>query len=315
MRKESILITGGAGFIGSHTVEQLLEEGHAVRVLDNFSSGKRSNLPDHPRLEIHEGDICKRDDVRAAMQDIDRCLHLAAQVSVAFSLEHPDLSAVQNINGTVNVMHAARIHGIKRLVFASSAAIYGVPQQLPLTEDSAVAPLSPYGLEKSVNEQYAMLMTQLHDMPMLGLRYFNIYGPRQDPKSPYAGVISLFVDRLTAGQAPQIYGDGQQTRDFVFVKDIARANSAALFSTHRGVCNVATGGRVSLLELLDNLQKLLGTSLQAEFLAARAGDIQHSQGCPQRLGEWLNLIPRWSLDEGLKELLQARPSILDSNAI
>ncbi|MEG3078960.1 SDR family NAD(P)-dependent oxidoreductase [Halomonas sp. 5021] len=299
-----VLVTGGAGFIGSHTVDLLLASGYSVRVLDNFSSGRQANLPEHKHLDVMQGDIRSREDVSAAMRGITHCLHLAAQVSVSRSVEDPYDSATHNILGALNVMQSAAQAKVTKLVYASSAAVYGVPTQLPLTEESCQQPLSPYGLEKWVDERYAALLASLHNLPSLGLRYFNVYGPRQDPHSPYAGVVARFIDRLLAHQAPIVYGDGHQSRDFIYVGDVARANLTALFSEQCGICNVATGQRINLLELIDLLNHFTGCSLPAQHLPAKAEDIQHSYGDPQRLAEWLSLSPQWTLSEGLSELIQ-----------
>ena len=202
----TVLITGGAGFIGSHTVDLLLENGFNVRVLDNFSNGSKTNLPaDHSNLEIIEGDITDVSDVNTAMDGVDQCIHLAAQVSVVSSVEDASHSAQQNILGFVNIIEAIRKNKIARLVYASSAAAYGNPVELPLSESSLLVPESPYGLEKKINEQYADLFYTLHQMSACGLRYFNVYGPRQDPKSPYAGVIALFVERIKNKQPLTIF--------------------------------------------------------------------------------------------------------------
>jgi len=193
----TILVTGGAGFIGSHTVDQLLAQKHSVRVLDNFSNGSRTNLPDESdNLTVIEGDITHEQDVQKAMQGVDQCIHLAAQVSVVSSVEDASFSVQQNILGYVNIIEAMRKQNDSRLVYASSAAAYGNPVELPLKESSALSPESPYGLEKKVNEQYDELFLNLHKLSACGMRYFNVYGPRQDPKSPYAGVIALFVQRI-----------------------------------------------------------------------------------------------------------------------
>ncbi|WP_240538677.1 NAD-dependent epimerase/dehydratase family protein [Halomonas sp. SH5A2] len=301
---QCVLVTGGAGFIGSHTVDLLLAYGYSVRVLDNFSTGRRVNLPTHEQLDVVRGDIRSQDDVFSAMQGVTHCLHLAAQVSVPRSVEDPYDSATHNILGALNVMQAAAQAKVTKLVYASSAAVYGAPAQLPLTEASCLQPLSPYGLEKWVDERYATLLNSLHGLPSLGLRYFNVYGPRQDPQSPYAGVVARFIDRLLADQAPIVFGDGQQSRDFIYVGDVARANLAALFSEQCGICNVATGQRINLLELIDLLNQFTGCSLPTQHLPAKAEDIQHSYGDTQRLAEWLSLTPQWTLSEGLSELVQ-----------
>ena len=236
-----VLVTGGAGFIGSHSVDALLAGGTEVVVLDNFSTGKTANLPSHARLTLERGDIRNRPDVAGAIVGCTHVLHLAAQVSVRASVEDPPGSAQHNVLGFVNVLDAARRAGVKRVVYASSASAFGDPGELPLSESSPLAPLSPYGLEKSCNEQYAALFKQIFGLSALGLRYFNVYGPRQDPASPYTGVINKFADRLRAGQPLTVFGDGGQTRDFIFVKDVARVNVAALAACRMARCASAPG--------------------------------------------------------------------------
>lgn len=301
---KKVLITGGAGFIGSHTADLLMEQGIAVRVFDNLSSGHRENLPaQHNLLEFVKGDICDASAVKDAIQGVTHCLHLAAQVSVVASLEDPEFSAKQNIVGFVNVLDACRKQGVSRLVYASSAAIYGEPPKLPLDEEVPVKQLSPYGLEKQVNEYYADMYHRLYNFSSLGMRFFNVYGPRQDPKSPYAGVIALFVDRITAAQPVTVFGDGQQTRDFIYVRDVARANVAALNSTYQGACNVATGKRTSLLDLINALSELTGNKTDVKFAPPRTGDIVHSLADPGRMNRELKTIAESPLKDGLAALL------------
>lgn len=299
-----VLITGGAGFIGSHTADLLLELNIPVRVLDNLSSGFRENLPaHHDLLEFVEGDICDAETVEQCMQGISHVLHLAAQVSVVNSLEDPAFSAQQNILGFVNVINSARKHKVARLVYASSAAIYGEPSTLPLTEDVPMKQLSPYGLEKAINEQYAELFKTLYNLSSLGQRFFNVYGPRQDPKSPYAGVIALFVDRITAKQDVTVFGDGENTRDFIYVRDVARANVAALQKDFQGACNIATGRKTSLLDLIDTLAELANFKPGIDFQPPREGDIVHSLASPKAMNEKLGIIADTSLKDGLGKLL------------
>ncbi len=301
---KKVLVTGGAGFIGSHAVDALLTLGMPVRVLDDLSAGRRDNLPrSHPRLEFLEGDIREPRTVDLAMQGVSHCLHLAAQVSVARSLEDPRASAERNVLGFVTVLEAARTAGVERFVYASSAAVYGDPVVLPLTEDGSLKPLSPYGLEKLINEHYADLYQRVHGLSIMGLRYFNVYGPRQDPRSPYAGVIALFADRIRSDRALQVYGDGHQTRDFIYVGDVARANVAALAAQSTGVCNVATGRSVTLLELIQILGKLCGEEPEIEFQPPRAGDIQRSAADVSRLHQLLETPAETSLQQGLMTLL------------
>jgi len=305
-RIRRVLVTGGAGFIGSHTVEALLRRGRAVRVLDDLSSGKVENLPErHPRLELRIGSILDRDQLDSAMQGVEGCIHLAAQVSAARSVEAPLPSARRNVLGFINVLEALRHTGVPRLVYASSAAIYGEPLRLPLEEGETACPNNPYGLEKYVDELYADLYRRLHGVSTMGLRYFNVYGPRQDPSSPYSGVISRFVERIAAGETPTVFGDGRQTRDFIHVGDVAAANVAALEADAQGVCNVATGRRSDLLELLRLLGDCLGTTVRPAFEEARAGDIRDSCGDARRLEQVLGLVASRSLEDGLADLVDS----------
>lgn len=303
------LVTGGAGFIGSHSVAELLATGARVRVLDNLSSGKRENLPtDHPSLEFHVGDIRNDDDVaRALSGGITHVLHLAGQVSVAASCEDPLASATHNISGFLKVFDGARRAGVKRFVYASSAAVYGTPTELPLTESSPVAPLSPYGLEKSINDQYASLYRELYGTSSMGMRFFNVYGPRQDPRSSYSGVISIFADRVRRGELLTINGDGRHTRDFIYVGDVARANVAALNGASAGVCNVATGRSVTLLDLVEVLGSVTGKKPDLRFGPERAGDIRHSAVMPLRMREELGIQGTTELIDGLRYLLATLP--------
>jgi UDP-glucose 4-epimerase len=296
------LITGGAGFIGSHTARLLLDRGHQVTVLDNLSGGKRENLPDHARLRLVVGDITDPAAVTDALDGADRVLHLAAQVSVAASVEDPIRSCRDNLLGFITVLDAARRAGVGRFVYASSAAVYGQPAELPLRETSATAPASPYGLEKLVNDQYAALYRELHGLSSLGMRYFNVYGPGQDPKSPYSGVISVFVDRLRSGSPLTVHGDGQQTRDFVYVGDVAAANLAALTGTAQGVLNVGTGSSCALLELIAALGRVAGVTPVVNHAPARDGDIRHSAMSAARLEGEFGAKATTPLDQGLRAL-------------
>ena len=301
---KKVLVTGGAGFIGSHTVDLLLENRVPVRVLDNFSSGHRENLDAaNPLLEIIEGDIVDVDTVSRQLDGVSHCLHLAAQVSVVASIEDPLHSANQNIIGFVNVLNECQRRGVARLVYASSAAVYGTPSQIPLGENAQRLQLSPYGLEKQVNEEYADLFERLHGFSSLGQRFFNVYGPRQDPKSPYAGVIALFVDAISEGRDISVFGDGLQTRDFVFVKDVARANVAALQSDLGGACNIGTGVQSTLLELIEVLSKITGKQSTVRHLAEREGDIRDSLAVVERMQRELGVTADTDLETGLRALL------------
>jgi UDP-glucose 4-epimerase len=300
-----VLVTGGAGFIGSHSVEALIAADADVVVLDNFSSGKRGNLPEHARLTVVEGDIRDRATVATAIRGCTHALNLAAQVSVRASIDDPPASAQHNIVGFANVLDCARREGVERVVFASSAAVYGNPQILPLTEQAPTDPLSPYGLEKLVNEQHATLFGKLFGLSTLGLRYFNVYGPRQDPTSQYAGVISRFADRLVANEPLTVFGDGGQTRDFIFVKDIAQVNLAALRISSKGFCNIGTGRSVNLLELIAVLAECVGRAPEIRYDPPQAGDIRHSAMAPTRMREWFGITEPTPLASGLRALIAA----------
>jgi len=304
------LVTGGAGFIGSHIVECLLERGHQARVLDNFSTGKRENLAfaaGNRSLETIEGDIRDRGTASAAVDGMDGVFHEAALVSVPKSVEQPDLSFDINVAGTFNVFEAARKQGVRRVVYASSAAVYGDNTQLPLTETATTTPLSPYGLDKLYTEHLGALYQSLYNQEMFALRYFNVFGPRQDPRSPYSGVISIFVDRLKAGAVPAVHGDGEQTRDFVYVRDVVEANLKAMFvKTYPGfrVFNVGSGRQTSLNQLFGQLKELTGSSVVPVHADARAGDIRHSLGDISRIGRELSYKPAFTLAEGLRFLVR-----------
>lgn len=297
-----VLVTGGAGFIGSHSAEALLDAGARVTVLDNFTSGKRENLPVHGHLAVIEGDIRDAACVRGAIAGATHVLHLAAQVSVRASLADPVGSASHNVAGFLNVAEAARTAGL-RMVYASSAAVYGVPAALPLDEASPCKPSSPYGLEKAIDDQYAALYRELYGAEMLGLRYFNVYGPRQDPASPYAGVISRFAACTVAGEPLTMFGDGHQTRDFVYVRDVARVNVAALTADCRGVINVGTGSSVDLLALVEALSRCAGRKPELRFAPPVPGDIRDSAMRPDCLRAALGFVPATTLTEGLARLL------------
>jgi len=307
---ERFLVTGGAGFIGSHLVDSLLADGARVRVLDDFSSGRRENLAAALRhggaLDVVEGDIRDLATVRAAMSGVDGVFHEAAMVSVPQSVEHPELSADVNARGTANVFAAAREARVRRVVFASSSAIYGDDAPAPVAEDQAPGPMSPYGVDKLYAEHLGALYASLYGVETVGLRYFNVFGPRQDPSSPYSGVISIFANAMRAGRAITIYGDGEQTRDFVDVADVVRANRLAMSATpFRGfrALNVGRGERTTLNELVKVLGRLAGADVPVRYEAARAGDVRHSQADVTRIRAELGWEPAVTLEAGLGTLL------------
>ncbi len=301
------LITGGAGFIGSHLAAALCKEGHAVRVMDNLSSGHRRNL-DGVTLAapLIEEDIRDEGALRAAMRGVDTVFHEAALVSVNDSIKRPLDNHDINLTGTLRVLEAARVAGARRLVFAASAAAYGNDPVLPKRETMYPAPESPYALAKVGAEYYLRVYARCYGLQTVALRYFNVYGPRQDPHSMYSGVISRFVESIRAGRRPEIFGDGLQTRDFVFVADVVRANLAAATAADAGdgdLFNIATGCAHSLLDVISVLAKLTGSELRPRFHEARIADIRHSVADIEKARQCLGFVPRYTLQQGLRELL------------
>jgi UDP-glucose 4-epimerase len=304
---KTYLVTGGCGFIGSHICEALVAEGGRVRILDNLSSGYVQNIARiRDQVEFIEGDIRDATAVDAAVQGVDFIFHEAALVSVFDSVERPVDNNDINITGTLNVIEAARRHGAKRMVLASSAAVYGNDPTLPKKEDMRPQPESPYAIGKITGEYLLGVAAKLYGLETVALRYFNVYGPRQDPSSMYSGVISKFVDVLAAGQTPTIFGDGQQTRDFVFVKDVVQANLLAMHSGDVGngeVFNVGTGKQTSLLELLAVLTSLTDREVAPRFEPVRAGDVRHSVSDISAISSALDYQPSYSLRAGLEQLI------------
>lgn len=299
----NILVTGGAGFIGTSVVEQAIASGHAVTVFDNLETGDRANLP--PGVPLIEGDIRDPEALKAAMAGIEVVIHLAAMVSVVRSVREPQACFDTNVTGTHNVLAAAREARCRRVVYASSAAVYGNAAQLPKRETHTPEPASPYALSKTMNEVHAEYFSKYMGLETVGLRFFNVYGPRQRPDSPYAGVISVAASRLLAGETFTVNGTGEQTRDFVYVDDIAGATLAA--ATRPGlalaVVNVGSGTRLSLLALLAAMGRTLEVTPQLAFGPPREGDVLHSQADISRLVEELGYRPQVSLEEGLKRTL------------
>ena len=303
------LITGGCGFIGSHIAEALVADGVEVRVFDNFSSGKVENLKGFGGgIEVVRGDVRDVGALREAMKGVSHVFHEAALVSVAISVEQPEENDAINIRGTLNVLQAAREAGVKRVVLATSAAVYGNNPTLPKREDMLPEPESPYALGKLAGEYYLKLYSSLYGVETVSLRYFNVFGPRQDGKSMYSGVISRFTDDIRAGRTPTIFGDGEQTRDFVFVKDVVQANLLAMRSPSVGkgeIFNVATGRKVSLLQLLETLKTITGSKLVPQFKDARAGDIKHSLADISKIRKGLGYEPKFDLEYGLRAIVES----------
>jgi len=298
------LVTGGAGFIGSHLVEELLRRGEAVRIADNFSTGKRANLPPRPgTYELVEGDLSDPAVARRAVDGCDFVLHQAAIPSVPRSVKDPLTSHRANVDASLQVLLAARDAGVRRLVYAGSSSAYGNTAVLPKREDMKPQPLSPYALQKLVAEQYCQLFTRLYGLETVTIRYFNVFGPRQDPGSPYSGVISLFTKAYSDGRAPVIYGDGRQTRDFTYVTDVVAGVLKACEAPNVAgeVINVANGGRVSLLELVSSLQIIFCSDLAPRFEPSRDGDVRDSQADIFKARQLLGFEPQVAFEEGLRQ--------------
>src|SRR5687767_1100270 len=287
------LVTGGAGFIGSHLAEELLRRGERVRIVDSLITGKRQNLAHLHQAEFLEGDLADLEVAQRAVQGIDYVLHQAAIPSVPRSVQDPITSNRANIDASVNVLVAARDAGVKRVVYAGSSSAYGNTPTLPKVETMGTAPLSPYALQKLVAEQYCQMFTRLYGLETVTTRYFNVFGPRQDPSSPYSGVISLFVSALCAGRPPTIHGDGEQTRDFTYVANVVdgvlRASSAPGVSGE--VINIATGGRISLNLLFRTIRDLLGASVESTYAAPRRGDVRDSRADIEKARRLLGYEP------------------------
>lgn len=303
-----VLVTGGAGFIGSHVVERLLNGGARVRVLDNLSTGRRENLPRDGKLEFIEDDIRDAGAVARAMRGVTAVIHLAAVASVQASVDDPRGTHASNFDGTLNLLEAARSAGVGRFLYASSAAVYGDGAPLPVTEDARLNPLTPYAADKLAGEHYLGFYCRQHGLNGTAFRFFNIYGPRQDPSSPYSGVISIFVNRLRAREAVTIFGDGGQTRDFVYVGDLADLLVSALDRRDLAdaVMNVGRGRECSLLELLAELEDLAGNRIERNFAAPRPGDIRRSVADVARLSRHFGAVPATPMKEGLRQLLASR---------
>ncbi len=304
-----VLVTGGAGFIGSHLLEQLLADGARCRVLDNLSTGKRDNLPRAPQLEFIHDDIRDPQAARAAVAGIDAVVHLAAVASVQASIDDPLATHASNFDGTLNLLEAARQAGVRRFVFASSAAVYGDNEELPITETAAPCPLTPYAVDKLASEYYLQFYARQHGLDATAFRFFNIFGPRQDPSSPYSGVISIFADRLARAAPVTIFGDGLQTRDFVYVGDLAQLLARALTMTTLSgrVINVGRGRQSTLLDLIAALEAISGRRLERNHAPARPGDIRHSCADTALLRQLFGTVPETDLTTGLAALLDKKP--------
>ena len=303
----SFLVTGGAGFIGSNIVEKILYLGHKVKVLDNFSTGKRENIAEFLKktnFELIEGDIRDINTCRTACKDVDYVIHQAAWGSVPRSIEMPVLYDDINVKGHLNMMQAARENNVKKFVYASSSAVYGDDPILPKQEGSEGKVISPYALTKRINEEYADLYYRLYGLETVGLRYFNVFGKRQDPNGAYAAVIPKFVKELLGGIQPVIYGDGETSRDFIFIDNVVEANLKACIATSEAsgkAFNIGYGEKTSLNDLYKKLSELLEkTDISPRYEKEREGDIKHSTASIEKAKEILKYNPQYSVNEGLE---------------
>ncbi len=303
MSREKYLVTGGAGFIGSNIVEELLTRGHSVAVLDNFSTGRRENLEPFLRdIELFEGDLRNPDDIRRAVKGRAYVLHQGALPSVPRSVSDPLATNEVNVTGTLNVLLAARDLGVQRVVVASSSSVYGDTPTLPKVETMPVLPMSPYAVSKLATEKYCAACFKVYGLEAVALRYFNVFGPRQDPTSQYSAVIPRFITAAMKGTRPTIYGDGEQSRDFTYVANVIEANLLACQAPNVGgdFFNVACGERFSLLDLLHTISDITGTAVEAIHEPARAGDVKHSLADISKIHRATGFEPKVTFREGLE---------------
>ena len=303
------LVTGGAGFIGSHVVERLLRDGHRVRVLDNLSSGSRENLAfgaDNPRLEVVEGDLRDARAPAAAARDVEVIFHQGAMRSVPRSVDDPLGANENNVTGTLNVLTAARQAGVRRVVYASSSSIYGDRPDLPKREEQPPAPISPYAVSKLAGELYCAAWSRLYGLETVALRYFNVFGPRQDPTSQYAAVIPRFIMWALAGEPLEVHGDGTQSRDFTSIENVVEANllAASAPAVAGELFNVGCGSRVSLLEIIRLLEEIVGRPLQRRHTARRQGDVPHTLADIGKAKRFLGYAPLVEFEEGLRRTVE-----------
>jgi UDP-N-acetylglucosamine/UDP-N-acetyl-alpha-D-glucosaminouronate 4-epimerase len=297
------LVTGGAGFIGSNIVEELLTQGAKVRIIDNFATGRRENLdPFKNKVDLREVDICDLGSLKTAVRGADFVLHQAAIPSVPKSVIDPITSHNADVTGTLHVLWAAKEAGVKRIVYAASSSAYGDSPQLPKQEDMPSKPISPYGLMKHVGEEYCRLFSQLYGLETVSLRYFNVFGPRQDPSSQYSGVLSRFITAMLAGKRPVIFGDGEQSRDFTYVSNVVQGNLLACHAPNAAgqVYNLACGRSINLNDVVRMLNRILRTDLRPVYDAPRVGDIKHSLAEISRATADLNYSPAIQFEEGLR---------------
>ena len=296
-----ILVTGGAGFIGSNLAEELLKQGHEVRVLDNFESGIESNL-EGLQVELVRGDIRNLDTVKKVFEDVEQVYHQAALGSVPRSIEDPLSSTKVNIIGTLNILQAAQNSGVEKIVYASSSSVYAGVEELPKIETMIPIPTSVYGASKIANEHYFRIFHDIHGIKSIGLRYFNVFGPKQDPKSEYAAVIPKFIRMIMNDEQPTVFGDGKQTRDFTFVKDVVKANILAMKSSviNGQAYNIAGGKQIELNSIIQMINEALGKSIEPQYLDPRPGDPKDSLADITKVRKDLGFELDYDFEHGLK---------------
>lgn len=308
MANERVLVTGCAGFIGSHLLRRLLQEGVEVVGVDDFSTGKRENIRDlEGQFLFFEGSLCDPHLCEEACKGVRYILHQASIPSVPRSIENPLASLHSSITSTVTLLLAAKKAGVQRVVQAGSSSVYGDTKRLPKTEDMTPHPQSPYAVAKLAQEYYATVMSLCYGLDTVTLRYFNVFGPRQDPKSEYAAVIPKFISWMLAGRPPRIYGDGLQTRDFTYIDNVVEGNLLAMRTSqplHGEVINLACGNRISLLDLVAMLNRILGTNLEPLYEAPRRGDVRHSQAGVEKAKRLLGFSPIVDVEEGLRRTVE-----------
>ena len=302
-----VLVTGGTGFIGSNIVEDLLNEGYDVRILDNFHSGYERNVSEfHNKIEIVKGDIRNYELVKKSLKDVDYVSHQAALISVTDSVKNPVPISEVNVLGTLNLLAASRDSGVRKIVYASSSAVYGNSREIPFKESVRSEPISPYGLTKLSNEQYFQMFHELYGLESVGLRYFNVFGPRQSPDSQYSAVIPKFINKMMNNERPTVYGDGNQTRDFIYVKDVSRININSFDSRITGgeVFNIGYGKGISINYLVNEINNILGKDIKPIYEESRPGDPISSVADISNAIKYLNFKPTFDIIEGLKHTIE-----------
>ena len=306
MKEKHVVVTGGAGFIGSNLVKKLSEDNY-VTVIDNLSTGNLQNINDlikNKTIKFVKGNITNLNLLQKTFKDIDYVFHLAAIPSVPRSIRDPISSNMVNVNGSLNVLTASKYNNIKKVVYASSSSIYGDTPTLPKKENMKPNPLSPYAVSKLAGEYYCQVFTNVYNLPTISLRFFNVYGPNQNPSSEYAAVIPRFIDRVLSDETPIIYGDGEQTRDFTFIRDVVDANILSAENKKSGVFNTAGGKRISINYLAKLIMRLCGKDIKPLYKKPRSGDILHSHADISKAKEELGYKPKYSLEKGLEETIK-----------